>query len=232
MAKHACSYELIFLAILTLAAANLGFADAQSASPPGPTPAPSAVFSDLSSRAATLKTFSNSSSRTSDLSIITKSLKQLTQVYSESPSIHADYLKSLIADRKTLESAQDAPATEAAASIAIVAADLNAKAKYSVIQSRSGGFADVLGSEISLSVISVRDGSSVNGYDVLCNPRRFADSSDSMYPFGDQTSPATRTLPPGVFTIKLLKAGHVVASKDVELGSDGKTSSTVTISVP
>lgn len=217
-----------FILSIALFVGCLGPARAQSPDPSDP----STVFDTISSAAASISTATKSPAVSHQtLDDIQHSATLLKARYATSGTMSNEYLASLEADKEVLYRAVSSPSSPSdAADVRFVANDLSTKLTYA--RAQSGEFTDVLGDNIALHVITEHGGRPVNGYDVQCNPRRFARSSSSLFPFADETSPATRMLPPGIFTVDIVKNGRTVAHKDVELGLDGKATETLVVDVP
>lgn len=155
----------------------------------------------------------------------------LMSIAAGSPIASEAYIASLRNDEALLYKARaDLPSPNASQEIRFVADDLATKLQYS--RKQPSAFADTLGPDIIVSVITKRRGVAVDGYNVICNPRYLASSNSSLFPFRGQTSPARGKLPPGVFAVQVTRLNRTIARKAVVLGYDGRSSATIVIDVP
>lgn len=160
---------------------------------------------------------------------ISQSTQILEKTYSKTSEPSDDYFKSLAQDQGLLKIAVANPnANYAPAAVQAAANDLALKASFSQIHANSPG----VNPSITVKVYTRKNGNTLNDYDVHCNSLLYSYADMNQYPFPNQTSPATRSLPPGFFTLIILKQDREVATQTIELGDDGKTTLDVDVEVP
>jgi hypothetical protein len=135
-----------------------------------------------------------------------------------SKDLPADYLLTLNHDCMLLSQAlQEADPAKVLEILQSIARDLRLKARAASPSSPNA--AEALGSTFRVTVRTFRNGQEVSGYTVRCNPRLYKNSNSSLFAFNRQTSPATRTLPPGYFELKIEdNSGNIVKTRSLTLG--------------
>ena len=126
-----------------------------------------------------------------------------------------DYLLTLNLDAQTLENI--APGTDPVVlsnALELVRSDLLIKIASAT---RSANAAEDLGASITISVRTVKAGSDVPGYTVICNSQLHRDRMTSEFPFNNET-PSKRTLPPGHYRIRIEKNGTAISFRDITIG--------------
>lgn len=134
-----------------------------------------------------------------------------------------DYLRTLSVNCELLEKATaESDTDQAKLLLQDVADDLEVKATQARNQV---GASEALGASIKVIVKTRRNGREVDGYLVLCNPKRYERLSPALFPFNNPTNQAERILPPGNYIVWLETPDHqFVASRPITVGGSGASS--------
>ena len=194
------------------------------------------IFDDLSQTVQSLKAsplqerLGHNSDTGASLKRIEIDVSALRTKYINDPHMSDAYLQTLKFDLEQLNALAATPTSQENAPqvISDVKTDLDAKLKHARAASNIG---ESLGIDTAVIVKATLHGVDANGYDVQCNPLRWANSATPMFTFDTQTTPATKTLPPGYYRLRLLKDGTVAKTMDVSIGLDGRSTQTIIVSL-
>ena len=78
------------------------------------------------------------------------------------------------------------------------------------------------GDRVKIIVKTLHEGQEVGGYLVRANPLTAANQIPARYIFTNPTSPTDRVVPPGAFSMWLVKDGKQLARRTVSVGGDGR----------
>lgn len=78
------------------------------------------------------------------------------------------------------------------------------------------------GDRVRIIVKTLREGQEVGGYLVRANPLTAANQIPARYIFTNPTSPTDRVVPPGAFSMWLVKDGKQLERRTVSVGGDGR----------
>ena len=145
-------------------------------------------------------------------------------------NIPESYAKSLDYDAELLKQARRENSKFKANQLAVdVLDDLNLKGNFA---NRGLGVNASFGSPLVEIVVStIHTGSEVKGYDIYCNPRRYAENDVPMFPLATPSSPTKGEVPPGIYLCFATKGGHLAGSHTVRAGLSGAESQPVVIEV-
>jgi hypothetical protein len=144
---------------------------------------------------------------------------KIPNAYAQTLSFDAQLLQSALGpenrsnEKKILETVRD---------------DLELKIRY---ESAVSGAGDAFRGKVTVSVRTKRGSEEQAGFIVSANPRRWA-SAQAMFPLG-VSSPATGSLPPGIYQITVSNPGGIlVTTQDVSIGLSGNDSEDVVMLLP
>jgi hypothetical protein len=108
--------------------------------------------------------------------------------------------------------------------------DLALKARFA---SGSLGVSTAFPAVVKVTIEIQKDGKIVDGLWVRCNPRRYGVTDTPMFPFPSASSPTTRRMPPGIFTVWVESPDHkLLASQTIEIGTAEEDSERIRFTVP
>jgi hypothetical protein len=202
-----------------------------------------ALFSGISSSAQTVAATASTSSYqgnahwpqtdlatfNGNLAAISQLATTLSQRYAATPSMSADYRKTLTIDKAALDNALG-DATAALATVAGVRADLEAK----VANGNVAGGATSNGPDIPVTVTTMLNQSNAFGYLVRLNCRADASSTSPEFVFNSPSNPSTTgSLPAGNYVLWLQKGTQHYSREFVTIAAvQGPTVSIIVDVVP
>jgi len=141
-----------------------------------------------------------------------------------------EFVDSLAASTTAIDQSLPPEGPARAEFLANLQRDLEIKDKFSTESfGLRGGFAAI----VNVSVETTRNGQTVNGLYVRCNPIAYGSKEPPLFPFNSASSPTSRKLPPGRFMLWVENADHQrVTLQPVDIGENGKDSETIRIEIP
>jgi hypothetical protein len=130
-----------------------------------------------------------------------------------------EYKEALQLDQVAIQNALANP-NDAGAQRNLQAAQLDLSIKQDQTQKAftlGGG-----GDRVTIIVKTLHEGQEVGGYLVRANPLTAANQIPARYIFTNPTSPTDRVVPPGAFSMWLVKDGKQLARRTVSVGGDGR----------
>jgi hypothetical protein len=120
---------------------------------------------------------------------------------------------------------------EARAIVEAMNRDLTIKIQYNQARMGISGSSRVLA---KVKVRTLRQGTSVDGLTVYCNPYRWANDDHPMIPFPRLSSPTETAMLPGEYRLFATRAGRTkpLAWRDVSIGLAGKDNEDVDLDIP
>ncbi|MBS0523073.1 MAG: hypothetical protein JSS04_05485 [Proteobacteria bacterium] len=156
-------------------------------------------------------------------------MEGLGQLY-DAPDLLAPpaYIRVIDFYAALLKTALTAPPAEKRAIVDSVAADLSLKLDFATAAPQLAGQPPM---QVDVRVFTRRFNQQIDGYQISWNPQLYS-GQEPMFTFLNLTSPATGTLPPGRYTMLVVK-DHVVVSRETEqIGLGGERSIDVVAPLP
>jgi hypothetical protein len=159
-----------------------------------------------------------------------QSLDDLTQRWTEGKKpLAEEYLQSLKHLNALLVNVSE---TDDMKKVRAILEDVALDAKAKSKGAKTGfGLTGNLRGLVKVTVKTEKDGKELGGYLVRCNPKRYADLKDSLYPFTNPSSPTTRSLPPGRYEMWVEKGEFKSKLLPITLGLNGEPEETVRFSI-
>ena len=106
--------------------------------------------------------------------------------------------------------------------------------KIKVRAARKGAnAAETFNVAINVTVRTFKNNSEVSGYLVRCNPQLYANNKTPLFPFNNETSPSTRSLPPGYYVLWIEdKNNQKIVTRQISIGDDNLVDIEIKVSIP
>jgi hypothetical protein len=132
-----------------------------------------------------------------------------------SPDLPGEYLRMLEHEAGLLEKAAAQPDGPASDDVRAAADDL---ALMLGRASQGLNAQGALGAVVAVTVRTFVGSAEQGGYRIECSPRRYADPAHPMFPFGSDSSPTSRQLPPGNYVFWVRSGDAIVATGQYVVG--------------
>jgi hypothetical protein len=164
---------------------------------------------------------------------IGRRLETLVDQWTKSkPQLSTDYRATLKHDANLLERvAKGEKKEDASADLAAVLRDLTAKMNLAKGPPGAAGVGNDYLAVVNVTVITQLNGAIVGNYDVGFNPLRYEDETKSLFPFDAPSSPTSRDIPAGSFSVRISKDGKLVKAEDHDIGLSGQKKQTIRVEI-
>jgi hypothetical protein len=165
----------------------------------------------------TMQEFENDKMSANQMLTVVKNLRRTVNTkgskeYREMLQLDEVAIQNALASPNNAESQRDLQAAQL---------DLSIKQEQTQKAFAGGG-----GDRVRIVVKTLHEGQEISGYLVRANPLTASTQIPARYVFTNPTSPTDRVVPPGAFSMWLVKDGKQLARRKVSVGGDGRPEQT------